>query len=89
MTDLAKTAFFASPQAQVLLDPLRDRALTANDEACRFFARELPRLRGEPFSRYFAETLPAWIVFTEEAMSKGSAWSDSLSFALGSRRVRV
>jgi PAS domain S-box-containing protein len=89
MTDPAKTAFFVSPQAQVLLDPLRDRALTANDEACRFFARELPQLRGERFSRYFAEALPAWIVFTEEAMSEGSAWSDSLSFALGGRRVRV
>ena len=77
--NLDNLAFKQSPHAQLLICPRRDSVLAANNQACRELRADLPTLLAARASRFFAEELPFWLVFTEEAIANGDAWSDALT----------
>lgn len=85
---LAEAAFYASPHAQLVIDPVADRALGANNAACKFFKKNVLDLSSTPVSRHFGAQMAAWIVFTQEVLTKGEGWCDTLSFTLADQTVR-
>ena len=91
MTTFSEMAFYVSPHAQILVDPYENRVLAANNEACRILEEDFPSLKQQLFSGFFS-MLPAWIVFTEETIYHGEAWSDALEItkkSLDSVRLEI
>ena len=79
MDSPASLAFWHAPLAQLLICPWTDRILAANSEACKFFVSDIPSLKNTAVSQLFRVSLPDLIVFSDEALQVGRAWSDSLS----------
>lgn len=82
---LPEAAFFASPRAQIVINPVSDQVLAANNAACKFFQKNVLDLTSSPFSTHFGAELGAWTVFTQEVLAMGDAWSDTLSFKSGTQ----
>ena len=81
-TSLAEMAFNVSPQAQVMIDPYDNKILTANQQACEFLKLDTAHVNQQLFSHYFIKQLPQWLVFTEQVLNQGEAWTDDLIFTL-------
>ena len=83
--------FSYSATAQLVIDPVYDRVMTANQEACRLLGMNLPELEGISASRLFAPSFPDLIAFTLEVNHRGRAWCDHLlaSCPRGELRVEV
>ncbi len=79
--------FEANPISQVLIEPTSDVLITANEAACKLLGLPLETLRSSSFSRLFGKSLTDWIVFTEEVLEQGLAWSNNMFFALADKRV--
>ncbi|MDI5891606.1 sigma 54-interacting transcriptional regulator [Halomonas rhizosphaerae] len=75
---LSQQVFARAPQALVVVDPVADRLISANEAACRLLGDAAPALVERPFSHFLGATLPLWVCFTDEALSRSSAWSDDL-----------
>ncbi|MBB3330303.1 PAS domain S-box-containing protein [Halomonas campaniensis] len=75
---LVQEAFARAPQALVVIDPVADRLLGANAAACRLLGGEAEALCGLPFSHRLGASLPLWVSFTDEALTRSTAWSDDL-----------
>ncbi len=93
MDSIGNTAFWYAPLPQLLICPEKNQIQAANGEACKFFGMDLPSLATCPVSQLFADCLPDLIVFTEEVMAYGHAWSNALyvgrSLADGQIKTRV
>jgi len=75
---VADYSFSHSPLVQIIVDPVNDRIVGANLEACAFFAASELQLRQQPLSQVFAIAMPELLVFTQEVLEKNRAWADSL-----------
>ncbi|TDR56279.1 PAS domain S-box-containing protein [Halomonas ventosae] len=75
---LSQQVFARAPQALVVVDPLADRLVSANEAACRLLGGEAPALVACPFSHFLGASLPLWVCFTDEALTRSTAWSDDL-----------
>ncbi|MDI5922966.1 sigma 54-interacting transcriptional regulator [Halomonas sp. LR5S13] len=75
---LSQQVFARAPQALVVVDPVADRLISANEAASRLLGDAAPALVERPFSHFLGATLPLWVCFTDEALSRSSAWSDDL-----------
>ena len=63
---------------QLVLDPLGDRVVEANLEACHLLRRDRQTLCNCRGSHLFAGSLPALVVFTEEIMANTRGHTDLL-----------
>lgn len=56
-----------------------NRILAANNEACRLLQENIPNLKLQTFSQYCGSDFPNWLIFTEETLVHGEAWSNRVS----------
>ncbi len=78
MTNFPEIGFQISPYAQILINPLSNTILAANNEACRLLRESFANMRGQTFSSFCSDRFPDWVIFTEEVLQTGEAWSDAL-----------
>ena len=74
---------------QLVVDPLADRVLEANLEACRLLRRDREALRDSPASRLFAGSLPELVVFTGEVLENTRGHTDQLQVNINGERYAV
>jgi PAS domain S-box-containing protein len=70
--------FHYSATAQLVIDPITDTVIAVNQEACRFLGMDAEKIESRRVSQLFAVCFPDLIVFTQELISLGRAWSDQL-----------
>jgi len=75
---LRDQVFDRAPQALMVIDPVADRLLAANQAACRMLGEVSAGLTKHPFSHFLSASLPLWVCFTDEAFTRSTAWSDDL-----------
>jgi len=76
--EVLKAAFDRAPEPRLLIDPVSDSVLRANRAACAIFALTPDELLKRRFSSLYADSLGELLVFTEEAIDRGHAWSRDL-----------
>jgi len=89
---LSEQHFFSfSASAQLVFDPVNDRFIAANQEACHLMGADVPQLLGYKVSQVFASSFPWLVVFTQQLISSGRGWSDQLQLATpsGDQRMEV
>jgi hydrogenase-4 transcriptional activator len=77
-TELLKAAFDRAPEPRLLIDPVGDSVLRANRAACAIYALTADELLKRRISSLYADSLGELLVFTEEAIDRGHAWSRDL-----------
>ncbi len=77
--------FNYSALAQMVTEPFKDEVIAVNQECCLILGLALKEAQSLKVSDLFANTLPELIVFTQEVIDKGRAWSDRLR--VGSENV--
>lgn len=78
MGQLLKAAFTNSPEPRMLVDPLNDTILRANQAACAVFSLTGDELEKRSFSSLYKDCRGELLVVTEEAFERGHAWSRDL-----------
>ncbi|MGF1592468.1 MAG: sigma 54-interacting transcriptional regulator [Kiloniellaceae bacterium] len=73
-----KAAFDRAPEPRLVIDPFSDAILRANKAACAIYALTQDELLKRRFSSLYGESRGELLVFTEEAMDRGHAWSRDL-----------
>lgn len=81
--------FHFSPTALLAIDPKNNRVIQSNLESCHLLKEELHKILTLKPTSIFADCLPEFIVFTQELIELGRAWSDSLSVKLDSGFIDV
>ena len=71
--------FAGAAEAQLIVDPWNDRILAANVAACHLLGYDEARLLAVRFSALHPGQLASLIVFTDNVLAKGRAWTRSLS----------
>jgi len=77
-SEVLKSAFNAAPEPRLVIDPLKNQVLRANRAACSIFALTPDEMTKRPFTDLYSESRGELIVFTEEAIERGHAWSRDL-----------
>ncbi|MEQ6916749.1 sigma 54-interacting transcriptional regulator [Halomonas aquatica] len=75
---LSDQAFQAAPQAMLIVDPFEDRLLKVNLAAETLMGGDADQLNARPFSHFLSASLPLWVTFSDEALTRPPAWSDDL-----------
>ena len=75
MKSLSEIGFTHSPVAQLLVDPQNDTALSMNHEARRLLKLETSQSDVIRVSDLFSPSYIQLLLFTEEALCQGKAWS--------------
>jgi PAS domain-containing protein len=70
-----RTLFVQHPDALLLVDPFADVFLAANARACQLLRWPLERLMAMRPSSLHAGERGALVVFTQEVLERGEAWS--------------
>ncbi|MGD1880285.1 MAG: sigma 54-interacting transcriptional regulator, partial [Kiloniellaceae bacterium] len=73
-----KAAFERAPEPRLVVDPLNDSILRAIKAACASFSLTPDELLKRRFSSLYGESRGELLVFTEEAIDRGHAWSRDL-----------
>ena len=83
--------FQYSATAQLVVDPIADAVIAVNQELCRLLDMNSEHIQYMRVSQLFIGCFPTFIVFTEEIISRGKAWSDQLLIETqnGEERVEV
>ena len=81
--------FNYSATAQMVIDPVTDQTVCANQEMCYLLRRDLTEIARTPVSRYFASCFAELLVFTQELLQQGRGWCDHLSLETRDGRVAV
>ena len=83
--------FQYSATAQLVVDPIADAVIAVNQELCRLLDMNSEQIQYMRVSQLFIGCFPTFIVFTEEIISRGKAWSDQLLIETqnGEERVEV
>lgn len=76
MRSLVEDAFWHSPTALLLIDPNQNLIKAANFEALHLIGLELAELLQLKVSDIIDDALPDLVVFTQEALANGNAWSN-------------
>ncbi|MDX1452569.1 MAG: sigma 54-interacting transcriptional regulator [Oleiphilaceae bacterium] len=75
--------------AQLVIDPVHDQLLAANQEACRMLAMSAAELQAMPVSELFKPSFPELLVFTQELIETGRGWTDVISVLRKGEAERV
>ena len=76
---LFRGVFARAAEATLVVDPRGDHILAANPAACRMLGYDETRLMDMRFSALHPHQLPSLIVFTDNVLAKGQAWTRALS----------
>ena len=76
---MSEQSFFSySATAQLVIDPVANSIVGANQEACRLMAMSAEELKGSKPSQLFCASLPDLIVFTQELIDNSRGWCDHM-----------
>lgn len=79
MTDAVALGVAAdSAVAMLLIHPVDDRVLHANNAALDLLGCAANELSGHAFSHFLRGGIALWVSFTDEVLTQGEAWSDDL-----------
>ncbi|MDR5904427.1 sigma 54-interacting transcriptional regulator [Franzmannia qiaohouensis] len=78
VSPLHQRVFLQSPQAMLVVDPLADQLLEANPAASRLLGGDAEALASRPVSHFLGASLPLWVSFTDEVLTRSPGWSDDL-----------
>ncbi|SIS12790.1 sigma 54-interacting transcriptional regulator [Pseudomonas putida] len=79
MTDTVALGLAAdSAVAMLLVHPVDDRVLQANNVALDLLGCTVNELPGHAFSHFLRGGIALWVSFTDEVLTQGEAWSDDL-----------
>jgi hydrogenase-4 transcriptional activator len=67
-----------SAVAMLLVHPVDDRVLQANNAALDLLGCTVNELPGHAFSHFLRGGIALWVSFTDEVLTQGEAWSDDL-----------
>ncbi len=81
--------FQEAATALITIAPIRNQVLEANLASCRLFRRNRLEMLGAAVSQLFMPSFKQLIVFTEETLHKGEAWSDQLYVQVADEVLRV
>ena len=81
--------FQYSATAQLVVDPIADAVIAVNQELCRLLDMNSEHIQYMRVSQLFIGCFPTFIVFTEEIISRGKAWSDQLLIETQNGEERV
>ncbi len=78
-TTLVDPLFFNySATAQLVIDPINDKLVAANLEACQLLGMDIEQIKAKRVSQLFSHCFPDLIVFTQELINIGRGWCDHL-----------
>jgi PAS domain S-box-containing protein len=85
------TYFSCTAIPQLVIDPVENKVISANQEFCRLVGEDVERLLKKSVSILFSPNLPQLIVFTQSVLDADKAWSDELLLQTrrGDLRVEV
>lgn len=89
MKSLSEIGFTHSPVAQLLVDPQNDTALSMNHEARRLLKLETSQSDVIRVSDLFSPSYIQLLLFTEEALCQGKAWSNELLVRSNHEELKV
>lgn len=75
--------------SQLIVEPVEDRVVDANQEACRLFSRDRQALLSLRASQIFSPCLPGMIVFSQELIERGRGWTDQLPVLVAGEPLRL
>ncbi len=75
---LENSLFSQSPIAQIIIDPINDKIISANDSAADFFWSTPGTFAQNKLSVFFAGIFAELINFTQSVIEQGEAWSSDL-----------
>lgn len=81
--------FNFSATAQLVVDPVADRIVEANQEACRLLQLSLEEALARRPSAIFAPSFPGFLTFSQELIARGRGWSDQLHVQASDEAVRI
>lgn len=86
---LANTHFSFSATAQLVIEPVYDQIVSANQEACRLLQSDLQAILAKRASELFAPSVTGLILFSQELIERNRGWTDSLHLVVEQEPVRV
>jgi len=81
-TGLWPDALAGTEAAILVVDPVTDQVLGANQSAARLLDCDLASVNSLKPSKLFGQKLPLLIILTDECLSRGHAWTDTLEIRL-------
>ncbi len=82
---LYQTLFHQSPDAMLLIDPINKSCPAQQSRRDRIIGSKLPIPAKTSVSELFRPSLAKLVVFTEETLENGQAWSDELQLLINGR----
>lgn len=83
------TYFSFSATAQLIIDPVPDQIVSANQEACLLFKSDLQALLCCRASQLFSPSFPGFLVFSQELIEHNRGWTDLLHVCIDNEPVRI
>lgn len=81
--------FMHAPNAMLLIDPVNNKFYQANESAVALFNLEHSTLLSTTVTQHFHECLDKLVVFTQQLMLEGEAWSNELSLKVKGQIIPV
>lgn len=81
--------FYYSAIPELVVEPVLDKIIGANQEICRLLGMSVEEIEAHRASHLFAPSFPALVVFTEEVIVRGKAWTDHLMLTCGKGELRM
>ncbi len=79
--------YAATPQ--LVLNPLENKVVGANQEVCRLLQMDTLQVLAMPCSQLFSPSLPHLVVFTQELLENGRGWCNNLLIKSAQDEIRV
>lgn len=79
--------YAATPQ--LVLNPLENKVVGANQEVCRLLQMDTLQVLAMPCSQLFSPSLPHLVVFTQELLENGRGWCNNLLIKSVQDEIRV
>ncbi|WP_224745696.1 sigma-54 interaction domain-containing protein [Neiella litorisoli] len=89
MATIEQIAFWNSPVPQLMVCPVSNLIEAANKSACQLLQVPLAELKQTHASSWFNHCFTQLVVFTQETMMNGHAWSDTLSVKIAEQETPI
>ncbi|WP_372882277.1 sigma 54-interacting transcriptional regulator [Psychromonas sp.] len=86
---MLKQLFLHAPTAMLLIDPVNNRVLAANQRAKKLFALEKMDLSEYSVTQFFPECIDKLLLFTQQVIEQGEAWCSELSIQIAGENTHI
>jgi PAS domain S-box-containing protein len=86
---LVQDIFEAAPIAQIVINPINDEIVSANQEAVILLGYDQQELKNSKASQLFAACFPDFVNFSQQLIETGHAWTDNLLISTRSDKIRA